>query len=128
MGATFDPEEFEREWIGLAEEIVKRVFSNERVQQLKDKLRSSGSLTWEEKSEFITISDGIKTEMIREHYGDESSPGYQNFLDQWQEWQKERGRKREKGANLYEQNIDHLLYGSTPDPEQFLREFKIEEA
>ena len=26
---------------------------------------------------------------------------------------------------LFEENINHLLFGSTPDPEQFLREFKL---
>jgi hypothetical protein len=128
MDFSVDLDQFEREWVSLAEEIVKRVFANERILQIKDKLRANGSLTWEEKSEFITISNEIKSGLIRDRYGEETSPTYQKFLDEWQEWQKERGRKREKATNLYEENIDHFLYGSTPDPEEFLREFKIEEA
>lgn len=118
-------DEFERQWVGLAEEIVKRVFADDTIQQLKTGLRSNGSLSWEQKSQFITIADKIKSDLIQERFGKDGSPTYQAFLTQWQEWQKERGRKRERAANLFEENIDHFLYGSTPDPEQFLKEYNI---
>jgi hypothetical protein len=125
MDLNVDLDQFEREWIGLAEEIVKRVFANDAIQDIKGKLRANGSLSWEEKSTFITIADQIKSDLIRERYGDEDSTTYQQFLNSWQQWQNERGRKREKAANLFEENVDHFLYGSTPDPEQFLKEFDI---
>lgn len=125
MDFSIDLDQFEREWIGLAEETVKRVFANERIQAIKDELRANGSLTWEQKSEFIVISDKIKNDLIRERYGDEHGAAYQQFLTDWQEWQKERGRKRDKPVNLFEENINHFLYGSTPDPAEFLKEFDI---
>lgn len=125
MTAATGIDEFEKEWFGLAEEIVKRIFDNETIQQIKTDLRSKGALTWEQKSEFISIADQIKTDLIRERFGEENSESYRNFLGQWQNWQKERGRKRDRAANLYEENINHFLYGSTPDPEEFLKEFNI---
>jgi hypothetical protein len=120
-----DLTKFEQEWVGLAEEIVNRVFANSDVQRIKEQLRKNGSLTWEEKSEFIVITDQIKNDLINERYGKEDSKTYQNFLINWQEWQKQRGRRRDKAANLFEENINHFLYGSTPDPEEFLKEFDI---
>ena len=120
-----DLAKFEQEWIGLAEEVVKRVFADPQIQKIKDQLRSQGSLSWDQKSEFITITDQIKSDLIKERYGEEDSKTYQNFLNNWQEWQKQRGRRRDKAANLFEENINHFLYGSTPDPEEFLKEFDI---
>jgi len=120
-----DLKQFEQEWVDLAQEIVKRVFANPEIEKIKQDLRDKGSLTWEQKSEFITITDKIKNDLIAERYGAEDSSTYQNFLISWQEWQKERGRRRDKAANLFEENINHFLYGSTPDPEEFLKEFDI---
>lgn len=120
-----DLNDFEKQWVGLAEEIVKRIFANEQVQQIKQDLRKNGSLTWDQKSQFIIVADKIKSDLIREHYGDEDSQTYKNFLSSWQQWQRELGRKRDKATNLFEENINHFLYGSTPDPEEFLKEFNI---
>ncbi len=118
-------ENFEKEWVGIAEEIVRRIFANAEIQRIKQDLIKNGSLSWEQKSEFIVITDKIKNDLIQERYGDDSSQTYQEFLKHWQQWQKERGRKRDKASNLFEENINHFLYGSTPDPEGFLREFDI---
>ncbi len=118
-------DQFEKEWIDLAEQTVKRVFANDQIQKIKTELRTNGSLTWEQKSQFIVIADKIKADLIRERYGEESSETYREFLNKWQAWQRELGRKRDKAGNLYEENINHFLYGSTPDPEQFLKEFDI---
>ncbi len=120
-----DLDKFQQDWIELAQEIVKRVFANPEIVKIKNDLRVNGSLTWDQKSEFITITDRIKNDLIAERYGAEDSATYQNFLTNWQEWQKERGRRRDKAANLFEENINHFLYGSTPDPEEFLKEFDI---
>jgi hypothetical protein len=127
MDTPLDVEQFEREWVDLAEEVVRRVFANERIQGIKNSLRLNGRLSWEEKNEFITIPDQIKNDLIGERYGADQSPTYKQFLSDWQEWQKERGRLRDKPANLFEENISHFLYGSTPDPEEFLREFNLED-
>src|SRR5687768_16808233 len=96
-----DLDVFERKWVGLAEEIVKRVFDDDAIQQIKADLRTNGSLTWEQKSQFIVIADRIKNDLIRDRFGEESSETYQAFLKEWQEWQKQRGRKRKKAANLF---------------------------
>jgi hypothetical protein len=120
-----DLDKFESEWVGLAEEIVNRVFADPRIQEFKTQLRSGKDLTWEQKSEFIVISDQIKSDLIRQRYGEIGSDTYKDFMRRWEVWQSERGRKRDRPANLFEENISHFLYGSTPDPEAFLRNFDL---
>ena len=128
MPAIKDVDEFEKSWISLAEEIVRRVMANPEIQRIKTNLRDNGFLSLDEKSTFIVITDKIKYDLILETYGPEGSQGYQDFTEYWQLWVKLRGVQRNKPHNLYEENINHFLFGSTPDPEQFLREFDISEA
>ncbi len=118
-------EEFEKEWVALAEEVIRRIFSNEQIQKLKNLFREKGHLSVTERSEFITIVDQIKYDLIFSKYGPVDSDGFRSFTRHWEQWLKNRGVGRSKPQNLFEENINHLLFGSTPDPEQFLREFKL---
>lgn len=118
-------EEFEKEWVGLAEEVIRRIFKDPDIQVLKTKLRENGKLTVQERSKFITIVDQIKYDLIFKRYGPVQSEGFKSFTRHWEQWLAHRGTSRNKPDNLFEENINHLLFGSTPDPEQFLREFKL---
>jgi hypothetical protein len=118
-------EEFEKEWVALSEEVIRRIFSDPDIIKLKTELREKGRLTIPQRSKFITIVDKLKYEVIFKKYGPAESDGFKSFTRHWEQWLAHRGVARNKPKNLFEENINHLLFGSTPDPEQFLREFKL---
>lgn len=118
-------EEFEKEWVSLSEEVIRRIFDDPDIQELKNKLREKGHLTVPQRSKFITIVDKIKYDLIFKKYGPVGSEGFKSFTRHWEQWLAHRGVARNKPKNLFEENINHLLFGSTPDPEQFLREFNL---
>jgi hypothetical protein len=118
-------EEFEKEWVSLAEEVIRRIFKNPEIMELKAVLREKGKLTVPQRSKFIAIVDGLKYDVIFKKYGPAGSEGFKSFTKHWEQWLAHRGVARNKPGNLFEENINHLLFGSTPDPEQFLREYKL---
>ncbi len=123
-----DLDQFEREWIGLAEEVVNRIFADPKIQEIKVAVRTVGGVGWDEKSQFIVIADKIKSELIEARYGAPGTDSYREFMKRWEVWQEQRGRLRAKPANLFEENVSHFLYGSTPDPELFLRDFDLNDS
>ncbi len=123
--ASFDPVEFEKEWIALAEEVVRQLMANPLMQEIKEKVRSQGHITIEDRDQFIQIVNKIKYDCIYEKFGEDGSESYKRFADAWQNWQKLKGRARPQGENMFEDNINHLLYGSTPDPDRFLQDFDL---
>ena len=122
----FDVEGFEKEWRVLGEEICQAVFKNPDIQQIKANFQQNGFLSLEEKSQFINICDRIKYELIYRKYGAEGTEGYKQFSNSWQAWFQAKGVKSQK-PNEQRTNVDHILYGSTPDPEQFLNGFEQEQ-
>jgi len=125
MANLANVDEFEKEWVFLAEEVIRRIFQDPDIQALKTQLRRAGRLTVAQRSKFITIVDKIKYDLIFKKYGPADSEGFKSFTRHWEKWLAHRGVSRNKPHNLFEENINHLLFGSTPDPEQFLREFKL---
>lgn len=119
--------EFEKQWRQLANEIGKAIIQNPQVVELKKQLDEKGFLTPEEKSLFITIADTTKYDLIYQSYGQHDSEGYNEFKKFWQEWLSVKGVVSERETNKSQQNANHFMYGSTPDPETFLREFQPEE-
>ncbi len=91
--------------------------------KLKQNVRTQGHVTLEDRDQFIQLVNKIKYECIYAKYGPDGSEGYQRFVDAWQNWQKLKGTARAQGQNMFEDNINHLLYGSTPDPDKFLQDF-----
>jgi hypothetical protein len=117
--------EFEGEWTELGQQICQAIYVKPETQKLKLALQKNGFLSLEEKSKFIDISDSTKYEIIYKKYGSEDSPGYKAFSQAWREW------FQKKGVNSSEQrgqrnSVDHILFGSTPDPGQFLLHFEEE--
>lgn len=123
--ASFEPAEFEKEWISLAENVVRKLLENEDIQRIKQHVRSQGHVTIVDRDQFIQLVNKIKYECIYEKFGPEDSESYKRFVDAWQNWQKLKGRARPQGENMFEDNINHLLYGSTPDPDRFLQDFDL---
>jgi len=120
-----DVNEFEKEWSALGTEICKAIYKNPKVVVLKANLVNNGFLTLEEKSEFINMSDKIKYELIYAKYGAEDSQGYKDFSESWRQWfqQKGVGSNQNRGQR---NSVDHILFGSTPDPVDFLTKFEEE--
>lgn len=116
-------EDFEKQWQELANKIATTISNNEQIVQLKKNLETNGFLTSEEKSEFITLADKIKYDLIYDQYGAHDSEGYQVFKDFWQKWLGAKGVVSEESVSKSQENANHFMFGSTPDPEKFLREY-----
>lgn len=122
---SYEPAEFEKEWIALAEEVVGKLMSNPEIQSIKERVRSQGHVNIEDRDQFISLVNQIKYECIYAKYGAEGTDEYNRFVEAWQNWQKLKGTARPQGQNMFEDNINHLLYGSTPDPDRFLQDFDL---
>ncbi len=122
---SFDLNQFEQEWTQLGREICQAVYVNPRIQEIKHSLQKNGFLTLEEKSEFINICDKTKYDVIYTKYGQENSEGYKNFSVAWKDWFQEKGVSSVQNRGQ-RNSVDHILFGSTPDPKQFLLYFEQE--
>lgn len=117
--------QFEKEWESLALAICHDIYSNPLIQGLKKNLAEKGFLTLEEQSLFIDISDSTKYNRIYEKYGKEGTEGYKKFSEDWQKWFKGKGVSSEQHRRQ-RNSMDHILFGSTPDPMDFLLNFEKE--
>lgn len=122
---NLDAEEFEKKWREIGVEICQAVYTKEETQKLKNALQKNGYLSLEEKSQFIDICDNTKYEVIYSRFGEPNTETYKEFSTAWQNWFKEKGVKS-KQESKQESSVDHILYGSTPDPIQFLNRFEEE--
>ena len=121
--SNFD--EFDKEWLQLGREICQAVYTNKRTQEIKYALQKNGFLSLEEKSEFINICDTTKYEIIYATYGNADSEGYKKFSLAWEAWFQKKGVESQKDRGP-RSSVDHILFGSTPDPEPFLLHFEEE--
>ena len=121
----FDYEAFDKDWTDLGRQICQAVYTIPRVQEIKHNLQKNGFLTLVEKSEFINLSDKTKYDIIYAKYGDENSEGYKKFSEAWKDWFQEKGvgSSQNRGQR---NSVEHILFGSTPDPEEFLLHFEEE--
>jgi hypothetical protein len=95
------------------------------VQTIKQSLRKNGYLTLTEKSEFINICDNTKYEVIYAKYGEDGTEGYKAFSKDWAQWFEEKGVGSEQNRGQ-RNSVEHILFGSTPDPVEFLLHFEEE--
>jgi hypothetical protein len=121
----FDFKDFDAEWTQLGREICQAVYINPRIQEIKQSLQKNGFLTLEEKSDFINLCDQIKYDLIFDKYGKEHSESYKRFSEDWRQWFKEKGVESQKDRGQ-RSSVDHILFGSTPDPVKFLLHFEEE--
>ena len=118
-------DEFDNEWLELGRKICHAIYKNPRVIEIKASLVKNGFLTLEEKSDFINISDRTKYEIIYETYGKEGSEGYKKFSVAWADWFQNKGVSSQQNRGQ-RNSVDHILFGSTPDPVDFLNNFERE--
>ncbi len=123
--ASTDPEIFEKEWIKVAEEVIKQLMANPDIETIKQKVRTQGHIAMDDREQFINLVNKIKYDVIFGKYGPEESESYKFFVKAWQNWHKLRATFIPKPENMYEDNIHHLLFGSTPDPDNFLKDFDL---
>ncbi len=117
--------DFDKEWTRLGREICQAIYTDKGAQKLKHSLQKNGFLTLEEKSEFINLCDNTKYQVIYDTYGKEDSEGYKKFSEAWKDWFQEKGvgSSQNRGQR---NSVEHILFGSTPDPAQFLMHFEEE--
>jgi len=122
---NFDVDDFEKRWSLLGKEICQAIYILPRAQEIKNALQKNGFLTLEEKSDFINICDKTKYEQIYKQHGPEGSEGYKKFSNEWQQWFQKKGvgSSQNRGQR---NSVEHILFGSTPDPAQFLLHFEEE--
>lgn len=121
----FNFAEFDKDWLQLGKEICQAVYTNPRMQELKHALQKNGFLTLEEKSEFIGVCDKMKYEIIYAKFGAENTEGYKQFSENWNMWFQTKGVESQKNRGQ-RSSVDHILFGSTPDPAPFLLHFEEE--
>jgi hypothetical protein len=123
--ASWDLEEFEKQWVKVAEEVVQQLLANEQIEKIKPKVRAQGHVQFEDRDQFINLVNKIKYDIIHKQFGEEGTEGYAAFAKSWQRWHKLKGTSNPKPENMFEDNIHHLLFGSTPDPDNFLKDFDV---
>lgn len=123
--ASWDLEEFEKEWVAVAEEVVEQLLANSDIEKIKQNVRSKGHVGFEDRDQFINLVNKIKYDVIYKKFGEAGSEGYNTFQKSWQRWHKLRATVMPKPENMFEDNIHHLLFGSTPDPDAFLKDFDV---
>ena len=123
--ASWDLEEFEQQWIKIAEEVVKELMANADIEQIKQKVRSQGHVGVDDRDQFINLVNRVKYDIIHREFGEENTESYQAFVKAWQHWHKLKGTTLPRPENMFEDNIYHLLFGSTPDPDNFLKDFDV---
>ncbi len=122
---SFDFTEFDELWLQLGKEICQAIYVSPRSQEIKNALQKNGFLTLEEKSDFINICDQVKYEIIYKKFGQEETDSYKKFSQAWEEWFQKKGVESQKDRGQ-RSSVDHILFGSTPDPAPFLLHFEEE--
>ncbi len=122
---SFDFTEFDEIWSKLGKEICQAIYTNPRSQEIKNSLQKNGFLTLEEKSDFINICDQTKYKVIFAKFGEEGTESYKKFSEAWKEWFQKKGVESQKDRGQ-RSSVDHILFGSTPDPAPFLLHFEEE--
>ncbi len=122
---NINTENFEKKWLKLSRQICQAIYVKPEAQELKASLQKNGFLSLEEKSKFIDICDKVKYEVIETEFGKEGTEGYVAFSAAWREWFQDKGVESQKNRSQRD-SVDHIMFGSTPDPEQFLMHFEQE--
>ncbi len=125
MQTQIDIENFENQWTQDAREICQAVYTSPETQKIKQALLKNGFLSLEEKSRFIEIVDGTKYDIIYSKYGQEGTDTYKAFSEAWKNWFQAKGVESQKDRSQ-RNSVDHVLFGSTPDPVEFLMHFEHE--
>jgi hypothetical protein len=123
--AAWDLDEYGKEWMAVAEEVVNQLMANPEIEKIKQKVRSQGHVEFEDRDQFINLVNKIKYDVIYKRFGEEGTDNYNMFVKVWKRWHEQRSTTLPKPQNMFEDNIYHLLFGSTPNPDSFLKDFDV---
>jgi hypothetical protein len=125
MNKGFNISEFEDAWRNLSIEISQAIYVIPEIQGLKNSLQANGFLSLEEKSQFIDLCNKTKYKVIQKKYGQEGTEGYYKFSEDWKAWFQSKGVESAHSKGQRD-SVEHIMFGSTPDPEKFLLNFEHE--
>lgn len=114
---------FEQQWFSLAETICEHIYGQPNIQEMAARFREGKRLTSEERSEFISTANRIKYEVIHERFGDKGTEEFEQFRQAWKHWFNTKKGTSEQLNGRRLTNAEHIVYSSTPDPEEFLANF-----
>ena len=120
MALTPDNHAFETEWLEVARDICRKILENPEVKQMKESLKASGFLTVEQRSSFIGVANKIKYDVIYEKYGKPGTDTFEEFNVRWKAWFNNKDGETVNHWGKKLNNEEHIIFGSTPDPEEFL--------
>lgn len=120
MPLSTENQEFEKTWLADAKEICQRILDNSEIKTMKDSFRATGFLTVEQQSAFIGVCNKIKYDFIYEKYGQSGTPEFEQFNARWKAWFNDKGSDTVSHWGKRLTNEEHIIFGSTPEPEQFL--------
>lgn len=120
-----DVSDFEKNWRDLSIEICQAIYIQPEIQAVKAALQKNGFLSLEEKSLFIDICNREKYKVIQKKYGPEGTDGYNKFSQAWKDWFQKKGVESEHSKGQRD-SVEHIMFGSTPDPARFLTNFEQE--
>lgn len=117
-------EAFESEWFMLAEKVCERIYRQPEIQEMKNHFTKDGRLTEAERSNFIAIANRVKYDVIHEQFGDKGSQEFEEFRKVWLHWFNNKKGTSEQLHGRRLTNAEHIVYSSTPDPDEFMSNFK----
>ena len=122
---NYDVSGFETDWRKLSIKICQAIYTRPEVQVIKAALQKNGFLSLEEKSRFIDYCNEEKYKVIQKKHGLEGSEGYKAFTEVWTNWFQKKGVESEHSRGQRD-SVEHIMFGSTPDPSRFLMNFEQE--
>lgn len=120
MTSDSSTNEFQAEWFELAKKVVARIAADPAVAEMRAYYAEHGSLTLEQRSEFVAVANRVKTAVMHEVYGQEGSPEFEEFTARWRHWYDTKGVSSTDQGDRRLSNEEHIVYSSTPDAEEFL--------
>lgn len=110
---------FQEEWFNLAKVIVARVAADPEIVAMYDDFKASKSLTFEQRSQFIAITNKVKGQVLHETYGPEESDSFKQFQARWRNWYDTKGVTSALLGDRRLTNEEHIVYSSTPEAVEF---------
>lgn len=112
--------EFEKEWMALAKQVCQQILEVPEIKNMKEYLKKNGFLTVEQRGEFIGVANKVKYDLIYEKYGKPGTATFEEFNTRWKAWFNDKDSDAVSHLGKHMTNEEHIIYGSTPDPEEFL--------
>ncbi len=118
---TSDPKTnaFEAEWFDLAKKIVSQIAADPEIMEMRASFAETHTLTFEQRSQFVSIANKVKAAVMHEVYGAEATPEFEEFKERWRNWYDNKGVTSTNQGLRRLTNEEHIVYSSTPDAEEF---------